>query len=169
MPTRGITTRLFLAVGFTTMVGLHGCAAIPLAAVGASVLEAGTGAVVKTGTEYTFGGSVERTFTIPKDAVWSADLQAFDRAGVKVPTVEVSDDHEDLEGQLQHRTVRVRLTPFSESMTSITLTVKRNFLFNDRATASELVEQIEQSLAENPTFARRLRRPSESKVATSPP
>ena len=99
MPTRGITTRLFLAVGFTTMVGLHGCAAIPLAAVGASVLEAGTGAVVKTGTEYTFGGSVERTFTIPKDAVWSAVLQAFDRAGVKVPTVEVSDDHEDLEGR----------------------------------------------------------------------
>jgi hypothetical protein len=170
MPTRGITTRLFLVVGVTTMVGLHGCAAIPLTAVGVSALGAGTGAVVKTGTEYTFGGSVERTFTIPKDAVWSAVLQAFDRAGVRVPTVKVSDDHEDIEGQLQHRKVRVRLTPFSESLTSITLTVERNFFLNDRATGSELLEQIEQCLAENPTFARRLRRPTEEKekVATNP-
>jgi hypothetical protein len=168
MPTRGITTLLFLVVGFTTMVGLHGCAAIPLTAVGVSVVGAGTGAVVKTGTEYTFGGSVERTFTIPKDAVWSAVLQAFDRAGVKVEAVKVSGDREDLEGQLQHRKVRVRLTPFSESLTSLTLTVKRNFFLNDRATTSELLEQIEQCLAENPTFARRLRRPSEEKIATSP-
>jgi hypothetical protein len=80
----------------------------------------------------------------------------------------VSDDHEDIEGQLQHRKVRVRLTPFSESLTSITLTVERNFFLNDRATASELLEQTEQCLAENPTFARRLRRPTEAKVATSP-
>jgi len=79
----------------------------------------------------------------------------------------VSGDREDFEGQLQHRKVEVRVTPFSESLTSITLTVKRNFFLNDRATGSELLEQIEQCLAENPTFARRLHRPSEPKVATS--
>jgi citrate lyase gamma subunit len=168
MPTRGITTLLFLVVGFTMTVGLHGCAAIPMAAVGASALEAGTGAVVKTGTEYTIGGSVERTFTIPRNAVRSAVLEAFDRAGIEVSAVNVSDDREEFEGQLQHRKVRVRVTPFSESLTSITLTVKRNFFLKDRATTSELLEQIEQCLAENPTFARRLRRPWEDKVATSP-
>ena len=169
--TRGRITRLlFLLTGFTMTVGLHGCAAIPLAAVGGSVLGAGTGAIVKTGTEYTIGGSVERTFTIPKNAVRSAVLQAFDRAGVNVSADKVSDDREVLEGELQHRKVRVRLTPFSESLTGVTLSVKRNFFLKDRATSSELLEQIEQCLAENPTFARRLRRPSEEKekVATSP-
>jgi hypothetical protein len=169
----GITRLLFLAAGFTAALGLQGCAALPLTAVGVSALEAGTGAVVKTGTDYTIGGSVERTFTIPRGAVRFAILQAFDRAGINVSTVTVSDDREEFEGQLRHRKVRVRLTPFSESLTSITLSVKRNALFKDRATSSELLEQIEQCLAENPTFARRLRRPleertPEEKVATSP-
>jgi hypothetical protein len=164
----GITRLLFLMVGFTMTVGLHGCAALPLAAVGGSVLGAGTGAVVKTGTEYTIGGSVERTFTIPKNAVRFAVLQAFDRAGVNLSADNVSDDQEEFKGDLQHRKVRIRLTPFSESLTSVTLSVQRNFFLKDRATSSELLEQIEQVLAENPTFARRLRRPPEEKVATSP-
>jgi hypothetical protein len=102
MPTRGITTRLFLAVGFTTMVGLHGCAAIPLAAVGASVLEAGTGAVVKTGGVHLRRVSGTDVHDTEGRGVVRRP-QAFDRAGVRVPTVKVSDDHEDIEGQLQHR------------------------------------------------------------------
>ena len=40
--------------------------------------------IVKTGTEYTIGGSLERTFTIPKNAVRFAVLEAFDRAGVNL-------------------------------------------------------------------------------------
>jgi len=80
----GITRLLFLMAGFTLTVGLHGCAALPLTVVGGSVLGAGTGAIVKTGTEYTIGGSLERTFTMPKNAVRFAVLEAFDRAGVNL-------------------------------------------------------------------------------------
>jgi hypothetical protein len=140
---------------------------LPLTAVGGTVLGSGAGAVVKTGTEYTIGGSLNRTFTIPKDAVRSAVLQALDRAGVNVSRDESSEDREELEGQLRHRKVLVRLTPFSESLTGLTLVVKQNVFVKDRATSSELLEQIEQCLAENPVFARRLRRQPEENIAAS--
>jgi hypothetical protein len=134
---------------------LQGCAALPLAALGGSVAASGAGAVVKTGTEYSFGGTAHRTFTVPINAVRAAVLAAFDRAGVEV----VPDDGEpdQILGKLEHRTVKVKLTAFSHSLTGMSLSVKEKVL-KDRATASELLEQIEQVLAENPTFARRLQR-----------
>jgi hypothetical protein len=147
---------------------LSGCAALPLAVVGGAMLQGGAGAVARTGTEYTLTGAVYRTFTIPSNAVRAAVLLAFERAGVSVSRVVESEDREEIEGQLRHRTVQVRLTPFSESLTGLTLVVKRNPLLRDRATSSELLEQIEQGLAENPAFARRLRRPVDDSVATAP-
>ena len=95
-------------------------------------------------------------------------LEAFDRAGVHLAADKVSGDREEFKGNLQHRKVGISLTPFSESLTRVTLSVERNFFLKDRATSSELLEQIEQVLAENPTFARRLRRPPEEKIATNP-
>jgi hypothetical protein len=147
---------------------LAGCAAIPLAAVGGAALESGAGAVVKTGTEYTAGGTAHRTFTIPENAVRAAVLEAFDRAGVTVTEQKEKDDDERITGALRKRTVRVRLTPLSPSLTAMTLVVKRNFLVKDRATTSELLEQVEQVLSENPSFARLLRRPVSDTASASP-
>ena len=141
------------------VVTLQGCAALPLAAIGGAALESGAGAVVKTGTEYTAGGTAHRTFTIPQNAVRAAVLQAFDRAGVSVEAHTQKDDTEQIAGELHKRAVRIRLTPLSASLTGMTLVVKRNALTKDRATTSELLEQIEQTLSENPSFARLLHRP----------
>jgi hypothetical protein len=62
----------------------------------------------------------------------------------------------------------VQLTALSSSLTAMTLVVKRNSLVKDRATSSELLEQIEQVLAENPTFAKRLHRVRHGHEAASP-
>ncbi|HEX3179269.1 MAG TPA: DUF3568 family protein [Methylomirabilota bacterium] len=142
-----------------------GCAALPLAVVGGSVVQAGTGAVVKTGTEYTMSGAAHRTFTVPVNAVRAAVLGAFERAGVDVDRNESSDNGQRVTGHLTHRKLRVDLVPLSPSLTAMTLVVKRNAFFKDRATSSEILEQIEQVLAENPTFARRLHRPPEDIAA----
>jgi hypothetical protein len=147
---------------------LAGCAALPLAALGGAALESGTGAVVKTGTEYTMGGTARRTFTIPQNAVRAAVLEAFDRAGVTVKDEQQKDDDQRITGELRKRTVRVRLTPLSGSLTAMTLIVKRNVFVKDRATTSELLEQIEQVLSENPSFARLLRRPVADTTSASP-
>jgi len=147
---------------------LQGCAALPLAALGGAALESGTGVVVKTGTEYTMGGTAHRTFTIPQNAVRAAVLEAFDRAGVTVKEEDQKDDDARITGQLNKRSVRVRLTPLSASLTEMTLVVKRNLLAKDRATTSELLEQVEQVLSENPSFARLLRRPVSDTTSASP-
>jgi hypothetical protein len=145
-----------------------GCAAIPIAALGASALEAGAGAVVKTGTEYTMSGAAHRTFTIPLQDVHVATLAAFDRAGVTVARDEPSKQGRRIVGRADHRSVNVRLMPLTPVLTSMTLIVKRNLLVKDRATTSELLEQIEQVLADNPAYARRLRREREGSAAASP-
>jgi len=147
---------------------LAGCAALPLAALGGAALESGAGAVVKTGTEYTTGGTAYRTFTIPQNAVRAAVLEAFDRTGVTVKDEKDKGDDERITGELRKRTVRVRLTPLSPSLTVLTLIVKRNVFVKDRATTSELLEQIEQVLSENPSFARLLRRPVPDTASASP-
>jgi hypothetical protein len=95
-------------------------------------------------------------------------LQAFERAGIVLEPPQDGDDEYYIRGRLEHRTVRVRLTPFSDSLTGMTLIVKRNVFVKDRATSSELLEQVEQALSENPTFARRLRRDTADSVAASP-
>lgn len=157
---------LFIAV---TAVLLQGCAALPIAALGGAILESGAGAVVKTGTEYTTTGAAHRTFMVPMNAVRAAVLEAFDRAGVTVDSEQQpEDDNGRITAKLNHRSVSVRLTAFSSSLTGMTLIVKRNPLVKDRATSSELLEQVEQVLAENPTFARSLHRAPQDGIAASP-
>ena len=101
--------------------------------------------------------SRENALTVPINAVRAAVLKAFERTGVQ-PSEEQTGDDNEIVGTLHKRTVRVTLTAFSDSLTGMTLSVRRNVLVRDRATSSELLEQIEQVLAENPTFAERLRR-----------
>jgi len=74
-------------------------------------------------------------------------------------------DDDEIAGDLHERSIRVRLTAFSSSLTGMMIVVKRNPLVRDRATSSELLEQV---LAENPTFAKRLHRVRHDDVAASP-
>lgn len=152
-----------------TVLLAQACAALPIAALGGAILQSGAGAVVKTGTEYTMTGTARRTFMVPMSAVRAAVLEAFDRAGVTVDSeVQPHDDKARMMATLKHRTVRVQLTALSASLTGMTLVVKRNALVKDRATTSELLEQVEQVLAENPAFARSLHRRPEGRAAASP-
>jgi hypothetical protein len=114
------------------------------------------------------GGTAHRTFSVPINAVRAGVMQAFERTGVMVEPAEDPGDHYTIRGRLAHRTVQVRLRAFSESLTAMTLVVKQNYFLKDRATSSELLEQVEQAIAENPIFARRLRRGVGGDVAASP-
>jgi uncharacterized protein DUF3568 len=166
----GMLRVMFVALGITVIALLvQACAALPIAVLGGAILESGAGAVVKTGTEYTTTGAAHRTFMVPMSAVRTAVLEAFDRAGVTVDSEQQSEDDKScFTAKLNHRTVKVQLTAFSSSLTGMTLVVKRNAVIKDRATSSELLEQVEQVLAENPVFARSLHRPQQGSAAASP-
>ncbi|HEY2386962.1 MAG TPA: hypothetical protein VGK30_08380 [Candidatus Binatia bacterium] len=139
------------------MLLLQGCALLPVAAIGGALLEAGGGALVKTGTEYTASGLAIRTFAIPAGDVRAATLTTFDRTQVAVVADEVSKKGIiTLTGEAPHRKIRVRLIPLTPTLTQMELRVKRNILASDKATASELLAETERTLAENPAFAVRL-------------
>jgi len=136
-------------------VALPGCAALPLAVLSGG-MQAGGGALVKTGTEYTASGAVYRTFAIPLADVHAAVLEAFHRTDISVARDEASPKGQRVVGEAQHRTVRVRLTPLTPALTQMELVVKRNLLASDKATASEVLARTEQVLAEKPMLAARL-------------
>ena len=130
-------------------VALQGCAAIPLAALVGSALSLGGEVVVKAGTSYAANGTAYRTFPLPIADVHAAVLEALQRIDVGVKRDETSKKGEiDLDGATEHRKIRVRLTSLTGTLTAMELVVKRNILASDKATASELLAQIEQVLAE---------------------
>jgi hypothetical protein len=136
---------------------VQGCALLPVAAVGGFLLEAGGGALVKTGTEYTASGLAIRTFAIPAGDVRAATLTTFARTQIAVVDDDVSKKGIiTLTGKAPLRKVRARLTPLTPTLTQVELRVKRNFLASDKATASELLAETERTLAENAVFAARL-------------
>ncbi len=156
-----VTRRRGVVVAALSALLLEGCAALPIVAVADWAAQAGGGALVKTGTEYTASGTARRTFTIPICDVHAATLEALRRAAIAVTKDEVaSDGHMTIEGRAQHRTVRIRTVPLTDELTSMELAVKRNCLASDRATASELLAETERVLAEQPAFAARLDSPS---------
>lgn len=136
--------------------GLQGCAAIPLAMVGGSALSTGGEAVVKAGTSYAADGTAYRTFALPIADVHGAVLEALQRTDVGVKREKTSKDGQiSLDGTAEHRKIRLRLTPFTGTLTGMEISVKRNVLASDKATASELLGQVEQVLADTPNLAAR--------------
>jgi len=127
---------------------LDGCAALPVAVVAGSLLDAGGGVLVKTGTEYTASGTARRTFPLPVDDVHTAVLETFAHAQIAVTHDDRAETRQRIEGVMRGRKVHVRLVPLTPMLTSMELDVKRNVIASDKATASELLAQTEHLIAE---------------------
>jgi hypothetical protein len=124
-------------------VGLQGCAAVPLAIVAGSLLEAGGSVIVKTGTEYTASGAARRTFNAPAGQVHAGVLEAFARAQIAVTRDQAATPRHRIDGLMRGRTVRVDLFALTPVLTAMSLDVKRNLFASDKATASELLALVE--------------------------
>jgi uncharacterized protein DUF3568 len=124
-----------------------GCTGIELGAVGLAVLSSGAGNAVRAGTEYTVGGTAYRTFTLSLEDLAAVTRQTLAR--MELPIVEASADGARLTLRAEgiDRTVRVTFTPISPALTRLGVTARQDVLRRDKATASEIVTQIERSLA----------------------
>jgi hypothetical protein len=134
-------------------IAMQGCAALPLAVVAGSLMDAGGGVLVKTGTEYTASGMARRTFNLPDEQVHAALLETFRRAQIAVERDDASSKGRRIVGKAQGRTVRVRMVALTPVLTAMDLDVKRNLFASDKATASELLAETEQILGESTAVA----------------
>jgi hypothetical protein len=151
--------RLFIAVTAAAF-GLGGCAAVGLtgAAVGAGAFSAGAGAAVQAGKEYTRGGVVYRTFSIPLHELRVALSESLERMELAV----VSDDIDGVERHIlaraRDREIDIRLQPVTRTVTRLRLVVAEGMFRKDRATATEMITQTEQVVEERSAVAAASRR-----------
>jgi hypothetical protein len=138
--------RLFVVIAAAGL-GLGGCAAIGLtgAAIGAGTFSAGAGAAVRAGTEYT-RNSVYRTFSLPLPELRLALSETLARMEIAVESDEMDGVERHIVGRAREREVDIRLMPLTRTMTQMKLTVAIGFLRKDRATASEIVVQVEHAV-----------------------
>jgi len=117
-----------------------------LPALGAAALSAGVGNAVRAGTEYTVTGTAYRTFTLSLEDLAKVVRHTLDRMELPVTGAAVKGARLTYVAEGIERTVRLTFTPISPSVTRLGITVKQGVIRRDRATASEIVTQIEEAL-----------------------
>ena len=102
---------------------LSGCAAIPLAALGASAFGGGAKAAVQAGAEYTSGGVVYRTFSLPLDELRLAVGDTLARMEIAVWRDELVDDERRIMARARDRELQLRLEPVTRTVTRLRIVV----------------------------------------------
>lgn len=123
-----------------------GCTGIELPALGAAALSAGVGNAVRAGTEYTVTGTAYRTFTLSLEDLAAVVRRTLDRMELPITHAAAHDERLVLEAEGIARTVHLTFTPISPSVTRLGISVKQGLVRRDRATASEIVTQVEQAV-----------------------
>lgn len=145
-----LITLLLLAVS------AGGCAALALPGV-ASMAAGGAGGAVRAGTEYTLGGTVYRTFALPLDSLHAYTVETLRRLDLSIAEDDTTERGRAIHATASRRTVAIALERLSDGMTRLELVVKRGAFFRDRATASEIVAQLEGTVAEHEPLAASVR------------
>ena len=140
-----MTSALIILLPMVTLF-LSGCAAIPVAAVATSAFGGGTQAAVKAGTEYARNGVVYRTFSLPLRDVRLVLGDTLARMEIAVVHDEPVGDEQRIRAEARDREVDLRLEPVTRTVTRLRLVVSEGLFRKDRATASEIVAQMERQL-----------------------
>jgi hypothetical protein len=142
-----------LVLALASALSCSGCAAIaiPPAAVGAAAVSGSAGGLVRAGTEYTMAGAAYRTFSSPVKDVYEAVHETLQKLEI-TPTNESFDGADvTIHGAAIDRTFTVKLDPITPALTRMKLVVSQYGIGKDRATAGEIISQVEQRLHPAPS------------------
>jgi hypothetical protein len=128
---------------------LGGCVALAAPAMGPA-LSAG-GDVLRAGAAHTLGGASYRTFGAPLVEVYGAVHRTLARLEFSPPDEEIREEDVRLSTVGIRRSVRIELHPITPALTQMRVFVRGARLGKDPATASEIVAQIERTLAGAPS------------------
>jgi len=126
---------------------LSGCVAAEVPVVAPAAVSAG-GDLVKAGTAHSFGGAVFRTFSVPLPELYDATRQTLARLGFEPAEEKRDEDRVSLRAHAVDRTVRIDLQPVTPGLSQMRVFVRKATFGKDPATASEVVTQTENVLAD---------------------
>lgn len=146
MPLRHVATLAF------AVFSLGGCAALGITggAVAVAAVGAGAGEVLRAGTEYSVTGTAFRTFTASVETMREATRSTLSRMAFTFEREEEMSPGRRIVATGIGRTIEIELEPLSPAVTRVELMVKRSFFRRDRATASEIITQIELAIVAGP-------------------
>ncbi len=136
---------LFVLMVAVAALAAHGCAAA-----GLTLFGVGAGISAGTGTAYTLDGIAYRTFTAPLDRTRVATIASLKRMAIPIKTDETAPEGRAIVALAGDRTIDIELQGLTPQTTRIRVTAKYKVVLRDRATAGEIIAQVERSLEEMP-------------------
>ena len=134
--------RIVLALAVPAALALLGGCSLAAEPLAAAVAGAGTSAALG----HSLNGLAYRTFTMPLAEVRSAALQALMAMGLRLESIEDTEDGQRIEASAERRTIYVDLEPISTRTTRVKVAAKNGGIFYDSSTATEIVLQTEKAL-----------------------
>ena len=136
-----------LAVG---LVGSQGCAAA-----GLTLFGVGAGVSTGTGVSYTLDSIAYKTFTAPVEDLQGATLKTLKRMDITVKESKPSESGKKIVAIAGDRTIEIELDRLTAKTARMQVVAKQGWLLRDRATATEIIIQTEQTLDDQALPARR--------------
>lgn len=139
-------------VGVGLSVGLlfnQGCAAA-----GLTLFGVGAGVSTGTGVSYTLDSIAYKTFTTPVEDLQSATLKSLKRMDIAVKENKPSESGKKIVAVAGDRAIEIELDRLTAKTSRMQVVAKRGWLLRDRATATEIIIQTEQTLDDQQPMAR---------------
>src|SRR5262249_16797717 len=121
-----MASRPLLFLVAVAALGLAGCGALALPAVGSAALSGGARGLVKAGTEYSFAGAAYRTFSLPVKDVYEAVHETFQVLEITTAKESFETGQVDIHGVAIDRTLSIKLDPITPTLTRMKLVVHQH-------------------------------------------
>ena len=145
-----VTSRWIVAVGLTvSLLGIQGCAAA-----GLTLFGVGAGVSTGTGVSYTLDSIAYKTFTAPVEDLQSATLKTLKRMDITVKENKPSESGKKIVAVAGDRAIEIELDHLTAKTSRMQVVAKQGWLLRDRATATEIIIQTEQTLQDQQPVAR---------------
>jgi len=141
---RGVSGLLAIAIAAT----VQGCAAV-----GLTLFAVASGTAAGAGVSHTLDGIAYKTFTVPFEGLHAATLMTLERMDIPVNGGQDTQDGRTILAKAADREIEIELDKLTPRTTRMRVVAKRNFLIRDRATATEIILQTDQTLTNNPHLA----------------
>jgi len=140
-------SRWIMALGLAaSMLVSQGCAAA-----GLTLFGVGAGVTTGTGVSYTLDSVAYKTFTAPVEDLQSATLKALKRMDITVKENKPleSGRGREIVAVAGDRTIEIELDRLTGKTSRMEVVAKKGWFLRDRATATEIIIQTEQTLEDH--------------------
>lgn len=124
------------------------------AAAGLTLFGVGAGVSTGTGVSYTLDSIAYKTFTAPVEDLQSATLKSLKRMDIAVKENKPGESGRRIVAMAGDRAIEIELDRLTARTSRMQVVAKQGWLLRDRATATEIIIQTEQTLDDQQPVAR---------------